>query len=399
MLKGAVDPAGVSRYRFQISTDGQRWRDVGEPRYVSGSQNVEVSAAAVGLRPGALHSARLVVARREATSRENRRTSNVAFFATPAPESITTRRPAAAFAPLVHHHSEERSFPIGADRFLERSTVKWKDGDCVVTSVATGRLAKRKTPDAPLVDTARLGGDRPYRRRALDRSCRRRGRVYSATQLTRPYDRGERAAGLPTESGFYLDLLSDSRDGDPRFERQRGQRLLAPTPAYYERARVRVEGSRGLRLTYWFLYGHSQALRADDDPPAYHEGDWERVDVLVRRGRGGDRWLPRVMRLLADDRVRVVPWRDLMRVGAHPVLFSALRSHRPYVLPGRHRPRVRVGGRTVLLRETAVACRECAQWRTWERLVPVRTQPWHGFGGGWGLSFMAHDTSGPLGPR
>ncbi|HEX2070754.1 MAG TPA: NHL repeat-containing protein [Thermoleophilaceae bacterium] len=401
LLEGRVEPHGALRYLFQVSKNGRVWRDVGDARYVSGARARRVSVRARSLRPASLYRARILLTTRDPQG-ERSVASNIAFFTTATPEVIATERPAATFAPLVHLHSDEKAFPIAASRFLERATVKWKDGDCLVLlDVATGRIASRKTLGAPRTEVARLGRrGRPYRRRALDRSCSRRvGRPYSATELTRPFDRGPRAPGLPAKSGFYLDLLSDSLDGDPRFERRGPQRVLAGVPAYYERDSVTVEGRRGVRLTYWLLYGRSDAPRARGGSAGYHEGGWERVEVLLRPARGRGRWLPRVVRFHVAARRLEVPWREIARHGTHPVAFAARGTHHPYPWSGRYEPRVSLAGRRVRLRDDAKSCSRCPQWRTWESLRSARAQPWYGFGGGWGLSFIGDDTSGPLGPR
>ncbi|HEX2160655.1 MAG TPA: hypothetical protein VHF88_02430, partial [Thermoleophilaceae bacterium] len=400
-LEGKVQPRGAARYRFQVS-DGGRWRDVGKPRYVSGPREVRVSTLARGLRPGALYRARLLLATRDRDGEEDRVASNIAFLVTVRPEAFATARPARAFAPLVQLHSDERSFPISASRFLQRATVKWKDGHCIgLINVATGRIASRKTPGAARVRPSRLGrAARPYRHRAFDRKCeRRRPPVYSAIDLTRPFHRGRRAAGLPRDSGFYLDLLSDSYDGDPRFARRGEQRLLVGASAYYERRRAVVEGRPGIRLAYWLLYGSSRLPRVRGEPIGQHEGDWERIDVLARPGSRRHRWLPRAVRFHVGDRHRTLPWRDVLRQRSHPVVFAALGSHRPYPHAGRYELSARVAGRRARLLDETAACARCPQWETWKRLGPVRRQPWYGFGGGWGLAFRHHDTSGPLGPR
>jgi hypothetical protein len=323
-------------------------------------------------------------------------------------EPIATTRPAATFAPLIRLHPDESAFPISVDRFVERSSLKWKNGaDCIaLDDVATGRIADRKTVlPVPRLDPARLGGARaPYRRRP-DRSCGQRdGLLYRSTELTRPYDEGRRSAGLEADEGFYLDLLSDSHDGDPVAGGD-GRPAPGDVPVYYEREMVRVHGRSGLRITYWLLYAHSDSRDAKGLSVLSHEGDWERVDVLLER-RGERRWIPVEIAFGSPEaRLRTVPWRELERSGSHPVVFSARDSHTSYARAGEHRRRVpagrRGGGRgrgAAVLDETAT-CDDCASWRTWALLAPVRAQPWYGFGGGWGLAFEKDAMSGPLGPR
>jgi hypothetical protein len=315
----------------------------------------------------------------------------------------TIERPATQLAPLVRLHAQENSFPIAAGRFLERSSLKWRDGGCVeLTNVATGRVADRKTADpaVPRLVAARLGSGQLYRQREMGPGCRRRtGASYTATELTRPYDQGRRAAGLGGESGFYLDLLSDSHDGDPRFERRDGQRFLTGTPVYYDRAPVAVDGRPGERFTYWFLYGHSEAPRPSGESAAYREGDWKRMDILTRVTAGKRKWVPVAVRLHADGQTWDVPWSSLELHDGHPVLYSALMSHVFYPRPGFHWRHARLDGQMLALRDTAEACRACPLWETWQDVRRVDRQPWYGFGGGWGLAFASDSASGPLGPR
>jgi hypothetical protein len=313
-------------------------------------------------------------------------------------EAVTTSRPASTFAPLVRLHPDEIAFPIAADRFIERASVKWTGGLCVGrANVATGRIARSKTPGrVPSTDAARLGRGRPYRREALTQTCKPRGLVYRATDLTRPYDSGPRAAGLPRDEGFYLDLLSDSKDGDP----PRGsERSLGEIAAYYA-AEPSADGPRGgLRISYWMLYGSENVYGARGRELIEREGDWERVDVIASR-RGPRRWMPIAIVLDAGgESSRRVAWSDIERSGTHPVVFSARESHESYPDEGRHPRRVRLASGLATAYDETATCDDCPAWRTWERLRPVRREPWYGFGGGWGLSFEEDARSGPLGPR
>jgi hypothetical protein len=316
-------------------------------------------------------------------------------------EAVVTDDPAVAFAPLVLLHPDETSFPIAADRFIERSSVKWAGSTCVGrANVATGAIAKRKTPGrVPPTDMRRLGGNpRPYVFESLRVNCKPRPRRYRSSDLTRPYDSGHRAPGLPREEGFYLDLLSDSKDGDPPLVRRGSDRVFGDVSAYYETETLDGRWPRKVRVTYWLLYGYGKALGSRGGELVGHEGDWERVQVLVSR-RGPRRWKPVSMTLGDERAARKVPWTELERSGSHPVIYSARESHALYPEDGRHQRRVPVvGGASIAYDETAT-CDDCLAWRTWRRLHPVAREPWYGFGGGWGFSLDADASSGPLGPR
>lgn len=314
--------------------------------------------------------------------------------------TVVTGDPAAAFAPLVRLHPDETAFPIAADRFVERSSLKWVGSICVGrANVATGRIAKRKTPGrVPHVSLARLGGERrPYAFESLDAKCRPRPRLFRSTEVTRPYDPHPRPPGLPLEEGFYLDLLTDSYDGDPPLHGSGADRALGAVPAYYESSRRQRRGHTELRIGYWLLFGSERAVDARGREVVSHEGDWQQVEVLLSQ-RGDRRWRPLSIALVGDGAVRRLPWSDLERTGAHPVLYSALERHELYPSTGRVARRLRAKGRTATTFDETATCGDCLSWPTWRRLRPVRREPWYGFGGGWGLSFEADVSSGPLGP-
>lgn len=329
-------------------------------------------------------------------------------------DAVVTRRPQEALAPLVHHHPDEPALPISVDRFLERATLKWRDGNCPgLVDVATGRIADRKTGgDVPRLDPRRMGGDPPYRQRAAGRDCEDGGgAVYSTTDGTHPFARRGRAAGLALGSGFYLDLLSDSYDGDPRVERRGGRRLVADATAYHDRAVAGGDDRPAVRFSYWMLYPHTELTDADGERLASHEGDWRRLDVIAIRGRRANQWLPRSVRYLGRDKMQAVQWRDAPRSrddltrgdgpgATHPIAYSTHAGHALHPRPGAHRSRLELGdGRTVTVVDRAVRCERCVSWPTWERLEPLAAQPWRDFGGGWGAAFRDLTNSGPPGPR
>lgn len=316
-------------------------------------------------------------------------------------EAAVTDDPAATFAPLVLLHPDEISFPIAADRFIERSSVKWSGSTCVGrANVATGQIAKRKTPGrVPPTDMRRLGGQtRPYVFESLRTNCKPRPRLYRSSELTRPYDSGQRPPGLPPEEGFYLDLLSDSKDGDPPFVRSGSGRVLGDVPAYYETATVDGWRHPGMRVTYWLLYGYGKELGPRGGELAGHEGDWQRLRVLLSR-RGPRRWKPVSITLGSGPTARTVPWTEFERSGTHPVVYSARESHALYPDDGRHQRRVAVVDGTAMAYDDTATCDDCLVWRTWRELRRVDREPWYGFGGGWGFSDFAAAMAGPLGPR
>lgn len=312
--------------------------------------------------------------------------------------TVASTHPVAAFAPLVRLHPRETSFPIAADRFIERSSVKWAGSTCVGrANVATGHVAKRKTPGrVPFTELVRLGDPRrSYRFESLTRACKPRARPYRASELTRPYDPGPRPVGLPSGEGFYLDALSDSLDGDPPFVRRDGRRVLGDVAAYYE---LDAAGPGRRLVSYWLLFGRGEAIGANGRELVGHEGDWQRVQVLLAR-RGARRWKPLSISLGPDGAARAIPWHELEGDGTHPVLYSARKRHALYTETGSFKRRVPVVDGVAIAHDETATCDDCLVWPTWKRLLPLEGEPWYGFGGGWGYADYDEAASGPLGPR
>jgi hypothetical protein len=225
---------------------------------------------------------------------------------------------------------------------------------------------------------------------------------------TRAYDAGGRPPGLDLREGFYLDLRDDARRGAAgRVHVEGPQKLFDGAPAYYELDPEQDGRRRSLRITYWFFYGLSQP----PGPPAVtrflvHEGDWERISVLLALAPKPDRYRPVSVRYYTHDGHRDVAWAAVKRVGTggsvpstHPVVFSARGSHASFWRAGRYENVYRAGGRRrFAVYDDAIACPDCPQWRTWDSLVDVRAQPWYGFGGSWGAVGSIGGTTGPLGP-
>ena len=160
-----------------------------------------------------------------------------------------------------------------------------------------------------------------------------------ADQLTRPFDPGPRAEGLAPFQGFYLDLEDEHRAGPPTDD------ATIDVPVYAERT---DEGDGGVRLTYWMLFGmHAPEGR----PVRVHEGDWERVDVLLD-DLGEDRYVPHTVEVgpaPIERRVRV-PWSSVRRAdGSHPIVQLARGSHTPLASHDRD-------------------CAGCLAWPTWQTL-------------------------------
>ena len=323
---------------------------------------------------------------------------------------VLTSEPAESFAPLVVLHARETRFPIGAAKFIESSTFKWLLGKCLsYENVAVGDIARVKAPgNPPPVDPSRMGDRNPYRHAAVGRACRGKGRgpQFAANRPTRPFDPSDRPAGLPLDQGFYLELLTAAGPGERTLSKVGEHRFVGPVPAYVEQTATRVEGAPALRLTYWLLYGQNRPPKGA--PGRQHEGDWERVGVLLRR-EGPRRYMPISLRLYSNERTVDVPWRSVQRVperspgaASHPVAFAALGTHTLYPRPGTHDARAKAIFEIDTGKERTADCAACPRWRTWTRIEDASDQPWYGFGGAWGATYGDADaqpfTIAPLGP-
>ena len=138
----------------------------------------------------------------------------------------------------------------------------------------------------------------------------------------------------------------------------------------------KADGERALRITYWTFYGLSEPPGADAGTRfLVHEGDWERISVLLKPGANAGEYLPLSVRYHAHDGSRDVPWAAVKRVGTsgsadstHPVVYSAIGSHASYWRTGRYENVFYLNGRRQFaVFDDARSCSRCPQWRTWDR--------------------------------
>lgn len=300
--------------------------------------------------------------------------------------AVQTASPERTFAPLIEVAADEPWRPTSARWFIERSLFGFaEDGGCADREIAVGHtMAERRTKDLNWIYPTGLGDSTEegnYFRNPYGADCELEfGETFYADQLTRPYDPGVRVEGVRPGEGFYLDLADDARAGLP-------PPRAKTAPIYVERA---DEGDERVRLTYWVLFG----MHGQPGAPNAHEGDWERIDVLLR-AVGGDGYEPLALQtppagadLAApgegDDgaRARETAWDATRRVdGTHPVVTAARSTHA-----------MAAGSR-------GAGCADCLKLRSWRSLAPAPEQPWYGFGGAWGEPGPTEAATGPLGPH
>lgn len=324
---------------------------------------------------------------------------------TPAPPR--TADPVGRFAPLVHLHAREQFWPTSVGAFLAASTLYFKHAECseysLVKEEHVEKLAARPEQVEPRVDPRRLGKEDPYSHAPTDSGCVDADEpVVKATDITRPYE-PRRARGLPAGDGFFLDVAESARHGSGLRRKAGAQRYFEQVPSYFE---VNSEGTDRRRITYWLFYAYSLPPGPDEVLRYFaHEGDWERLSVLVRRVDDG-LWEPESVRYHFHEENRDVPWNavrvagdEIHRRATHPVAYVARNSHATYPRAGEYEEEIRVAdGRIVSASDSAMACPDCPQWRTWHMLRDAKRQPWYGFGGAWGKPGPDSSRTGPLGP-
>jgi hypothetical protein len=278
------------------------------------------------------------------------------------PAALRTADPERTFAPLLEVAADEPWRPMSARWFIERAV--FGASGCEDRRIAVGRtMPERRTAATNWIFPVALGlGPTTYYRNPLDAKCELDfDERFYADQLTRPHDPGPRLEFMPSSQGFYLDLVDEERGGPA---------LANPVavPVYVERV---DEGDSGVRLTYWTLYG----MHGTPGEPGAHEGDWARVDVLLRAD--GDRYEP--LTVQTDDDAA---WSGVRRVdGTHPVVRVERETHEMSVA------------------RRGAGCADCLRWQSWDTLADARKQLWYGFGGAWGEVGPTDATTGPLGPH
>jgi hypothetical protein len=311
------------------------------------------------------------------------------------PAAVRTHRPAAAFAPYVRFHPRELWWPLGADDFIDWSIFSWSNPRCAPEEIAIGASRRRfhRHKSVAIVDPRRLAGARAYRHRPQRSSCAgRESRSYTPGQRTSPFGRGSRPPGLELSDGFMLDLATAERAGN--VPRGRGNRVSAP--AYFQQRAEPVGGDLGVRIEYWMLYGFERPLPEAAGVRAEHEGDWERVSVLLRRLPNGRGYAPVSVRYHVHGEPVEVPWPKAVAFDSgggsgratHPGVFAARGTHAPYPAPGSRRVSLGKDEDEAALEaiDQAVGCARCPSWSTWRDLERLSAQLWYGYRGAWGES-------------
>lgn len=271
-----------------------------------------------------------------------------------------------AYAPVVRLHPQERFFPTSPDEFLANAKL-------VFFRPAGGELVAEE------LDAARLGGG-GYRTAG-----------FTTSQLTRPYHSRTDRARLPADQGFALDLVDSSRCAE-------GVEAIG---CAFEQAPVYYDYAPGRYVTYWLFYAYSAPAGFRGFSFKFgHEGDWERVVVLL-----DVRERPLAVAYYQHEGPpQIVPWGSAsieVAGSRRPVVYAARGTHASYPAAGEkdvmlgdlRLPSSATGPRATFSETRAPG----TEWSTWLDLREVKAA-WFGYGGAWGNRGRFPFTTGPLGP-
>jgi hypothetical protein len=290
---------------------------------------------------------------------------------------------ARCYAPEIVFHEDEQHWPMSIDRFIQNSSLRWTHNRCSDEKVW-------KSPDP-----RRLGAKsaKPYQHATKGLRCKHRDDNWKTNDFTRPRTKrdgwGKGRSGLEKNEGFVLNLKDSKRHGTPSTHADPAQ--YSGSDIYYD-----YDKKNGW-IRYFIMYGWSEAPGGTDDtdPGCCHEGEWEGFSIKLDQNKE-----PTRVFLNQHHGGMLVDWESMKKVdGTHPVIHSAEGAHASY--PS-------VGAWFVSTFTGMDMTGDGRKWKTWDthtKRLNVRTQPWWGFGGGWGdilgkqsIPHFGTNFVGPLGP-
>lgn len=315
------------------------------------------------------------------------------LLATPSPPAVAQVRPAQVtavpssvivkYAPRVIFHPDEKLWPTAASKFISQSSLRWSHAGC----------PDHESKSLGTIDQSKLGrrSTAPYMhpRQRMAGICIDSNKNYKTGAYTRPYDGAGRSMPLRTlgKEGFFLDHDNqNNRYAAGMADTTTNRKYDGGAPLYYEQGRT-DDGNKWF-VTYWFFHAKNEKS------PVNHEGDWERVAVLLSNTfvaekivyyRHGESCTKEYD--FTDPAVRKVTGTS------HPLVYSALGSHGSYTSSGEQS----------LLCEHVPFVKDYTGsgeiWDTWgSSRYHLPAQTYYAFGGAWGEIGATTHTSGPLGP-
>ena len=289
------------------------------------------------------------------------------------------------YAPEVRLAQGEKYFPMDQAMFIRNSTLRWAhDSGCEHEELArsgTVSAAKLGSGGYEAHERGRLRGEKKPR--------------WRSDEATRPYQKSKDNPEGP--EGFYLDLDNDARTG------VKPSGGVGPT-VYYNYVPNDY-------VTYWFMYGYDDK---GGGLPALlgHEGEWERIVVRLTSGD-----IPIVVSYYQHNCPgEEHPWSELvsedwLTSGQHPIVYASRGGHASYP----EKTRIAKLGGSCRSQSSGLAEHQGGgdeatgggpTWETWRKLRAIDSQPWYGYGGGWGevadpdlrATFFKRIATGPMGP-
>ena len=366
--------------------------------------------------------------------------------------------PIECFAPEFRFNSEEQYFPMDPQDFVEGSELIWYDG-CFNRSVPNPNSFSLGTGNYVALRSQSV----PQFNRSFDFLCETDGAEFASNQLTRPFQADspnlllsgsqlERLPSLPDTQGFALRWRnSDGQIPGGLNNTPVGSRVQAPM---FTQIFDDPDGPDGQRIiAYHVFFGFdpksiSAPEGSDNNLFAFldgflldHEGDWERVLVVIDdadelvevryEGHGCQAGWP-------SETVGFDTYEDTHHVSAedftvngtltfrpgtgvtvddtHPVVFVAQGSHAMFPFqrdpgPGTgietcREPGARIGSGST---DISTSLPGDPVWRPWEdgTIRDPALECWYGFGGAWGdraegrfvvAGVQTSGNTGPLGP-
>ncbi|ONI75183.1 hypothetical protein ALI144C_41300 [Actinosynnema sp. ALI-1.44] len=263
------------------------------------------------------------------------------------------------YAPLVVLGKDEKHRPIDATTFIANSELRWnRDGGC-----KDDEVDKHPTPQS-LTDPNR------YHRResaGLGESippCEQSGREFNTTDPTRPYDNAELGA-----NGYFLDANNDLHDKGTN---------TAPSYVQYVDGTDAHKGKTG--YVYWFFFPWNQWTNPLGGLGGNHEGDWERVTVIVDDAKG-----PEAIVYTYHGHECRRPLTEVDVTEGRLTVYSAVGTHASYPVGDvKYKNKELPPGLKDWGKLEDSTSKTGEKWQIWNTLREVEREPWWGYAGGWG---------------
>ncbi len=200
--------------------------------------------------------------------------------------------------------------------------------------------------------------------------------------ILRPFERSGLEGG---KKGYFLNYLGDL---NPKSQSFPGAPLFWRISRHADISKFQEEDSESIILLveYWYhsIYNPIHIYLGS------HQGDWESFGFLIKIENQSEGLSYQVLKAYLSAHTKG-EWIHLKQIEKNEqsrfVLYSSLGSHATYSFAG-------VGKHGILDDHMEKGF----LWKSWEQLLPLQTQPYYGFSGGWGAAGIHWSMTGPLAP-